>query len=87
MESSQDNAQQVVHGEDLVGREIQVVVDVTLGDDVNGCDVRLDDFYSSGEVVFGGEVLEGGELTERAIGEAGSTWFGSAEIGVTAVAL
>ena len=48
----QRNAQQVVHGEDLMGREIQVAADVTLGDDVNGSDVRLDDFHGASKVVF-----------------------------------
>ena len=52
MYPSQRNAQQVVHGEDLLGREIQVTVDVTLGDDVNGRYARLNDFHGAGKVVF-----------------------------------
>ena len=58
MHPPQRNTQQVVHGEDLMGREIQVAVDMTLGDDVDGSDVRLDDFHGAGKVVFRGEFLQ-----------------------------
>ena len=52
IESSQYDAEQVMHGEDFVGGEVQITIHVTLGDDVNGRDIRLDDFHGAGKVVF-----------------------------------
>ena len=75
-----------MHGEDLVGGEVEVAGDVALGEDVDGLGALGRGPDGAGEVVFGREVREWRELTKRAIGEAGSGWFGGAEIGLAAVA-
>lgn len=76
----------VMHGEDFVGGEVEVAGDVALGEDVDGLGAPGRGPDGAGEVVFGRKFVEWGKLTERAIGEARSGWFGGAEVGLAAVA-
>jgi len=78
--------QQIMHGEDFVGGEVEVAGDMTFGEDVDGLGAVGGGPDSAGEVVFGREVREWRELTKRAIGDARGRWFGGAEVGLAAVA-